>query len=484
MNSSPFQFPCGQTRRQFLSQAGNGFFGTAMAGMLYADGFFGGQASAVAGLQSANSLMGSNTTHFPAKAKACIFLHMAGGPSQYDTFYPKSKLNELDGKQHTFEKTKKVSDQGMVAGILKGSPFKFKRRGQSGVDVSELLPYIAQRIDDIAVIRSTCADTAAHGSACLQLNTGFVRQGFPSLGSWSLYGLGTVNQNLPGFVVIVNYGPFAGANNWSSGFIPSAYQGTVFEPGEEPIRNLYPASGADKTVQRQQLDLLARMNRKHLEASPTATELAARIGAYELAFRMQAQAPETVDLSDEPEYVRRLYGIDDEATGEFGRSCLYARRLVERGVRFVQLIHGNWDTHSQNDSGHITLCGQTDRPVAGLLTDLKQRGLLDETLVVWAGEFGRTATGGTIPDTDRGRDHHAKAFTTLLAGGGIKGGQAYGETDDLGYDIVRDPVHLHDLHATILHQMGIDHERLTYSHQGRDFRVTDVGGRVVKQLIS
>ncbi len=482
--NSPFQFPCGQTRRQFLSQAGNGFFGTAMAGMLHADGFFGAQAANAGELESANSVMAPKMPHFPAQAKSVIFLHMAGGPSQYDTFYPKPKLNELAGTEHTFEATKKVSDQGKVGGVLMGSPFKFQRHGESGIEVSELFPNIARRIDDIAVIRSTCADTAAHGSACLQLNTGYVRQGFPSLGSWATYGLGTFNQNLPGFVVIVNFGPFAGAKNWSSGFIPSSYQGTVFEPGKEPIRNLNPASGADVTVQRQQLDLLGRMNRKHLRATPADSELAARINAYELAFRMQAHAPETVDISDEPEYVRRLHGIGDEATNDFGRSCLFARRLVERGVRFVQLIHGSWDTHSENDSGHVKLCGQTDKPVAGLLADMKQRGLLDATLVVWAGEFGRTSTGGTIPGTNGGRDHHAKAFTTFLAGGGIKGGQVYGETDDLGYDIVRDRVHLHDLHATILHQMGIDHEKLTYRHQGRDFRLTDVDGRVVQALIS
>ena len=488
MNQPPFQFPCGRTRRQFLWQAGNGFFGTAMAWMLDRDGFFNGghTAAAAEGNRSdlADSLMAPKAPHFPAKAKACIFLHMVGGPSQFDTFNPKPKLVELHETEHTFSGDKQSSQ--MITGKLKGSPFKFSRHGEAGIPVSELLPNIAERIDDVGLIHSTCADSAAHASACLQLNTGYVRLGFPCLGSWTSYGLGTVNQNIPGFVVIVNGAPFGGAKNWSSGFIPSAYQGTVFESGPEPIRNLNPASGATLSEQRRQLDLLGGLNQKHQQANPGHSELSARISAYELAYRMQSHAPEAVDISQEPEHVHKLYGVGGRYTNDFGHSCLLARRLVERGVRFVQLYHNQWDTHTNNDEKHRYLCRQTDKPIAGLITDLKQRGLFDETIIVWAGEFGRTAIGDSNPifPKGNGRDHHAAAFTTFLAGGGIRGGQPVGETDELGYHVVRDRVHLHDLHATILHQMGMDHTKLTYLHQGRNFRITDVHGRVIRELVT
>ena len=315
------------------------------------------------------------------------------------------------------------------------------------------------------------------------MNTGYIRTGFPSLGSWAGYGLGTPNQNMPGFVVLVNGAPYSGAQNWGSGFMPAAYQGTVFNAGPDPVLNLQPASGISLDQQRRQLDLLGKLNGPMTAAEPANSELAARIANYELAFRMQANAPEVVDLAAEDPKTLELYGIEGDGkekdrTAKFGRSCLMARRLVERGVRFVEIFHSNWDTHGDNDNRHKKLCGEIDKPVAGLLKDLKRRGLLDETLVVWGGEFGRTPFG------TNGRDHHASGFTMWLAGGGVKGGQAYGATDEFGFFVAENKVHVHDLHATILHLMGLDHERLTYPHGGRNYRLTDVAGNVVRDLIA
>ena len=399
---APFHFPCGRTRREFLWQSGNGFFGTALAGMLARDGV------------RAEGSSGPPRAHFPARAKSCIFLFMVGGPSHIDTFDPKPVLRKRHGEEYDFRAGKGISQKGK--GKLKGSPFEFRARGESGIEVSELFPCVGDRIDDIALIRGTTADSSAHGSASLQMNTGFVRQGFPCLGTWANYGLGTLNNNMPGFVVLVNGAPYAGAQNWSAGFMPSAFQGTVFNTSGEPVPNLRPPREGSRQSQRAQLDLLAKWNHRHRDGLPEHSELAARIEAYELAFRMQAHAPEAVEISRESEATKKLYGIGEKQTGAFGRSCLLARRLVERGTRFVQLYHSNWDTHGDNEKRHQSLCGQTDRPIAGLLTDLKSRGLLDETLVVWAGEFGRTPVG------TGGRDHHAAAFTTWMAGGGIKGG--------------------------------------------------------------
>ncbi|MDG2123359.1 MAG: DUF1501 domain-containing protein, partial [Verrucomicrobiales bacterium] len=443
-----FQSPCGHTRRRFLWQAGNGFFGTAMAWMLARDG-----------VQAAAPI-----THFPAKAKSCIFLYMVGGPSHIDTFDPKPELQKRNGEDYDFGASRGISQKGK--GKLKGAPWKFTRCGKSGIEVSELFPHLGKRIDDVAVIRSTTADSAAHGAASLQMNTGFVRQGFPSLGSWASYGLGTANQNMPGFVVLVNGAPYSGAQNWSAGFMPSAYQGTVFNTSGDAVANLRPARGSGAEAQRRQLDLLAKFNASHQASVAPNSELAARVKAYELAFRMQATAPEVVDTKDESDATKELYGIGGKQTDKFGRSCLLARRLVERGTRFVQIYHSNWDTHGDNDKRHKDLCTQTDKPIAGLLEDLNQRGLLDETLVVWAGEFGRTPVG------TGGRDHHAAAFSTWMAGGGIKGGTVHGSTDEFGFRVASDQAHVHDLHATILHQMGLDHEELTYFHSGRDHRLT------------
>ena len=332
--------------------------------------------------------------------------------------------------------------------------------------------------DDLAVIRSTKADSAAHGAASLQMNTGFVRQGHPCLGSWANYGLGSSNNNMPGFVVLVNGAPYSGAQNWSSGFMPSGHQGTVFKTSGTPVPNLNPAMNRSLETQRDQLDLLAAWNQEHQSHLPVNSELAARVEAYELAYRMQAHAPEAVDLSGETDSTRKLYGIGEGEADRFGKSCLMARRLVERGTRFVQLYHSNWDTHGDNDKRHQKLCGQTDKPIAGLLADLKARGLLDETLIVWAGEFGRTPVG------TGGRDHHAAGFSTWMAGGGVKGGTVQGATDEFGFRVTEGEAHVHDLHATILHLMGLDHKELTYFHSGRDFRLTDVFGRVLTDIVA
>jgi len=476
MADSPFKFPCGMTRRQLLWQAGNGFFGTALTWMLAQDGFFAGKARAAA-LPGIESGMLPRPPQRAAKAKACIFLYMTGGPSHLDTFDPKPELVKRNGTPFTFTSASSATSQ-KISGMLKGAPWKFQPAGKSGIPISEILPCLAQHADDMAIIRGTVADSAAHGSASLQMNTGMVRQGFPSLGSWSLYGLGSRNQNMPGFVVLVNGAPYSGALNWSAGFMPAAYQGTVFNTTGDPILNLKSATGTSLDQQRQQINLISKLNQGFGAAEPDNSELSARIANYELAFRMQAAAPEVVDLAQETPSTKALYGLTEPTTEKFGRSCLMARRLVERGVRFVQLFHSNWDTHSNNDNRHRTLCAETDRPIAGLLTDLKQRGLLDETLIVWAGEFGRTPLGTT------GRDHHANGFSTWMAGGGVRGGIAHGATDDFGFSVVEGKVHVHDLHATILHLMGLDHELLTYFHAGRNYRLTDVAGQVVKAILA
>ena len=393
-----------------------------------------------------------------------------------DTFDPKPVLGKRHGEEYDFKPAKGVSQKGK--GKLKGSPFEFKSCGQSGIEISELFPHLREYADDLAVIRSTKADSAAHGAASLQMNTGFVRQGHPCLGSWANYGLGSPNNNMPGFVVLVNGAPYSGAQNWSSGFMPSGHQGTVFKTSGTPVPNLNPAMNRSQDTQRDQLDLLAVWNQEHQSHLPVNSELAARIEAYELAYRMQAHAPEAVDLSKETESTRKLYGIGEGEPDRFGKSCLMARRLVERGTRFVQLYHSNWDTHGDNDKRHQKLCGQTDKPIAGLLADLKARGLLDETLIVWAGEFGRTPVG------TGGRDHHAAGFSTWMAGGGVKGGTIQGATDEFGFRVTEGEAHVHDLHATILHLMGLDHKELTYFHSGRDFRLTDVFGRVLTDIVT
>ncbi len=420
-----------------------------------------------------------------ARAKRIIFLFMSGGPSHVDTFDPKPRLAQDNGKPLPFEQPKLVRTK---TGNLLASPFKFKKYGQSGIEVSELFPKVAGRIDDICVVRSMLADNINHNGACLQMNTGEQAFSRPSLGSWLLYGLGSENQNLPGFVVISPSQPAQGAPLWSSSFLPAAYQGTLVANLINPIDDLKnPQTAPDR--QRDQLDLLRQLNDLHREQRPDDSRLSARIASFELAFRMQAEAPEAFDVSAGTAATKRLYGLDDKVTEVFGKQCLMARRLVERGVRSVQVYHTQtakrsscqlWDQHGGLKTELPANCAATDGPIAGLLTDLKARGLLDDTLVLWGGEFGRTPTA----ENADGREHHPFGFSMWLAGGGIKGGQAYGATDDFGWHAAEKPVHVHDLHATILHLMGIDHEKLTYRHAGRDYRLTDVSGTVVRGLLA
>jgi hypothetical protein len=472
--------PCGRTRREFLWQTGAGFTGVALAAMLAEDGFF-SRARADEGYT--DPLM-PRAPQFPAKAKRVIFLFMYGGPSHVDLFDPKPDLQGRSGKTVDLE----VRKGSVAKSTLLGSPFAFRKHGQSGTEVSELYPNLANCVDDLAVIRSMWADSFAHGSAMIQMNTGSLFQGKPCLGSWSIYGLGTENRNLPGFVVLVDPrgGPIGGAPNWGSGYMPATYQGTQFRTTGDPILNLSPRLPVTREEQRAQLDFLARLNEPHRAARAHDSELAARVASYELAYRMQAHAPEAVDIESESEETKRLYGLDEERSADFGRKCLLARRLVERGVRFVQVYSGgghndeNWDAHGDVVKNHKLHCAETDKPIAGLLTDLKRRGLLEDTLVIWSGEFGRmpTSQGGT------GRDHNPKGFTAWLAGGGVKGGTVYGSTDEIGYAAADDKVHVHDLHATILHLLGFDHTLLTFFHGGREQRLTDVHGNVVEGVLA
>jgi hypothetical protein len=478
--------PCGRTRREFLWQAGGGFVGTALRYLLAQDGFF-DQAARAAEPASGTSPLAPKPPHFPARAKACIFLFMYGGPSQVDLFDPKPELTRRHG-QPIPNLDKDPLFKVRNPGTLLASTRKFHKSGQSGVEMSDLFPNLARCVDDLAIIRSCYADSFAHGSGLLQMNTGFIRQGYPSVGSWVTYGLGTVNQNLPAFVVLLDQrgGPISGPPNWSSGFMPAAFQGTQFRTIGDPILNLRPPEGITSRQQRNQLDLLGKLNAAYDAAAPDNAELSARVASYELAFRMQAHAPQAVDLSQETEETKRLYGLDNPLTEKFGRRCLLARRLVERGVRFVQVYSGGghledtWDAHGDVNKNHTVHCGETDKPIAALLTDLKRRGLLDQTLVVWTGEFGRTPTG----QNSKGRDHSPRGFSSWMAGGGVKGGQAYGATDEFGYAAVEKKVHVHDLHATLLHLMGMDHKLLTYFHGGRDHRLTDMSGKVIKELLA
>jgi hypothetical protein len=481
--------PCGRTRREFLWEAGGGFVGTALTTLLAEDGFFARSAGASEAGPCLAGALAPKPPHFPARAKACIVLFMYGGVSQVDTFDPKPELARYSGRPMPTLDSDPVL-KARKPGTLLGSSRRFRQCGQAGIAISDLYPHLARCLDDLAVIRSMYTDTFAHGSGLLQMNTGFLRQGYPSLGSWVTYGLGTVNQNLPGYVVLLDHrgGPISGPPNWGAGFMPATYQGTQFRTSGDPVLNLRPPQGITAAQQRNQLDLLARLSRPQggAGAGRDHSELMARIASYELAFRMQATAPEAVAIASEPAETRRLYGLDNPRTERFGRRCLLARRLVERGVRFVQVYSGgghgdeNWDAHSDVNKNHELHCGETDQPIAALLIDLKRRGLLDETLVVWTSEFGRTPTG----QGRTGRDHSARGFTAWLAGGGVRGGQAYGMTDEFGYAAIENKVHVHDLHATILHLLGFDHTLLTYFHGGRDMRLTDVHGRVVRELLA
>ena len=476
-------FPCGQTRREFVWEMGGGFAGLALTSLLATDGFTFGAEKATAGPLAANK------PHFPVKAKACIFLMMNGGPSQVDTFDPKPTLQKFAG-QPLPDGKKYINSGGRKVGFLTPAFRPFKPGGKSGLPVSDFFPRVREHADKLAVIRSCHTDSHAHGSALVAMNTGKTFIGRPSLGSWTVYGLGTANQDLPGYVVLMDKrgGPISGQPNWGSGFMSAAYSGTLFRPTGDPILDLRGPAHLSGTAQREQLDLMAKLNQEHLDARPGGRELLARMNSYELAYRMQSATPEAVDLAKETKQTLEAYGVGQQPTDELGRNCLIARRLVERGVRFVQLYSGGghledtWDAHQSIEKNHGQHGKEVDQPIAALLGDLQQRGMLDETLVIWGGEFGRMpfSEGKGEP----GRNHNPYGFSMWLAGGGVKGGIAYGATDDLGFEAVEKKVHLHDLHATILHLMGLDHEQLTYFHQGRNERLTDVYGKVVRDIIA
>jgi hypothetical protein len=453
-----------ESRRRFLQTAGMGFGALAVA-------------------------MGAEPkqSHWPVKAKRIIHLFMQGGPSQVDTFDPKPLLNKLHGQHPPASFGNEDFQNGkFLDSVILGSRRTFQKHGQSGLEISDLFPHTAKRADDLAVIRSCFHDGFTHSQAQFLIHNGWPRIGRPSLGSWLLYGLGSENQNLPGFVVLLEGGVRSGPAVYGQGFLPAAYQGTSFRPGRNPILNLTPPAGMGRAEQRDLLDTLGEMNRAHLAARNADAELAARLESYELAFRMQMAAPEATDISGESEATKRLYGLDhaDPVGADFGGRCLLARRLVERGVRFVQVWSGNgmnatdWDGHIACDANHIAKARQTDQAVGALLTDLKARGLLDSTLVIWGGEFGRTPTSDGGGGGSEGRDHNPYGFTIWMAGGGVKGGQVIGGTDELGLRAVKDRVHLHDLHAAILGLAGLDHTKLTYPYLGRNFRLTDVGGEL------
>jgi len=463
------------TRRDFLMRAGGGVSGLALASLLGADRAFAAPANPLA----------AKVGHYAGTAKQVIFLFMEGGPSHLDTFDPKPLLNKLDGQTLPKSFKEPITAMGEQGSPLMGSPRKWKRHGESGLWVSDWFPNVARHADELAVIRSCWADGLNHVGSVCQMNTGSIIGGRPSLGSWAVYGLGSLNENLPSYVVLTDRDkmPLGGVRNWGTGFMPATYQGTLFQNGSVPIQNLVPPEGVSETRQRKKLDLLNRLNRKHAEQNGFDDELEARINAYEMAYRMQAEAPEAVDISSERESTKSLYGMYRKETEPFGRQCLLARRLVERGVRFVQVYSGAgsaWDTHANHEKRSTALCESVDLPIAGLLSDLKQRGLLEDTLVVWGGEFGRTP----MSEKGDGRDHNPFGFTMWMAGGGVKGGQTIGTTDELGLWAVEEKAHVHDLHASILHAVGLDHMSLEFKTGGRLERPTINTGNVVDKLFT
>jgi len=480
---------CGRTRRDFLHIVGGGFTSLALAGMLDQDGFLGQQAKAADGETAWENPNRPKQPHFPGKAKSVIFLFMYGGPSHVDTFDYKPELYRLN------DQTIDVKTFGRGGhkkqGRIVGPKWTFDNYGQCGKKVSTLFPHLARHVDDIAFIHSMTADSPIHGSAMLMMNSGHLLSGRPSLGSWVNYGLGSVNQDLPGYVVMLDQkgGPISGAKNWTSGYMPASYQGTVFRPRGVPILDLKNVNQMSRKEQATLLKHLKHFNGEHLADRVDNSNLAARIASYELAFKMQTTAPEAVDIESEAEGVKQLYGIDEERTNDFGKKCLLARRLVERGVRFIQIYSGgahnddNWDAHGDLERNHNYHAGNTDKPIAGLIQDLKNRGMLDETLIVWGGEFGRQPTAEYAKGT--GRDHNAYGFTMWMAGGGIRSGISVGETDELGSAAVSNRYHVKHLHATILHQLGFDPNNLTYFYAGLNQRLVGVeGSEPIAELIS
>jgi hypothetical protein len=459
----------GASRREALKQMGAGFGWLALASLLAEEA-------------GASGPLALRKPHFPARAKRVIMLFMFGGPSHIDTFDPKPILNRDSGKPLPFAKPRIISFPRR-GGDLIGSPFEFKRHGQSGAEVSELFPHVAGIVDDLAIVRSMHCTNPRHGGAVLEWHTGsdtFIR---PAMGSWLTYGLGSENQNLPGYITICQALAEGGANNFGSAFLPAAHQGTPLGYGNVKAKEAsfpFIGDGQRTRLQRLELDMLSQVSRRQLARRGPDPELEDRITTFELAFRMQTEAPEVQDISAESAATKAMYGLDDQVTEDFGRQCLMARRFSESGVRFVQCNSNGWDHHFDLKNSLTKMCAQVDKPIAGLIKDLKGRGLLDETLVIWGGEFGRTPTA----ENADGRDHNPHGFTMWLAGGGIKPGITYGQTDEYGYYGVENKVHFHDLHATILYLLGLDHTKLTFRHAGRDFRLTDVHGRVLKELLA
>ena len=491
MNTPPPSSRCagplpatGLSRRQFLNRFASGLGGIALATLL--DPARAGDAPAGPG-----GAPGARTElNYPARAKRVIYLFMAGGPSQLETFDYKPVLNQRNGE----DLPESVRGGQRLTGMsgnqarlpLAGSIYKFDRHGKSGAFVSELLPHTAKVIDDLCIVRSVFTEAINHDPAITFLQTGSQLSGRPSFGAWLSYGLGSENQNLPSFVVLITRGktdqPLY-SRLWGNGFLPSRFQGVQFRSGKEPVLYLNNPAGVSAEGRRLVLERLAELHR-HQEESLADREIDARISQYEMAFRMQTSVPEVVDTSKEPQEVLDLYGPDVKKPGTFAANCLLARRLAERGVRFIQLYHQGWDQHGGLPKGIAVQCRETDQPAAGLVQDLKRRGLLDDTLVVWGGEFGRTNySQGKLTADDYGRDHHPRCFTVWMAGGGVKAGLIHGETCEFGYNIVKDPVHVHDFHATLLRLLGIDHQRLTFFYQGRHFRLTDVHGNVVNEVL-
>jgi hypothetical protein len=472
------------TRRHFFQQTGFGIGAAALTTLLNPSLLRGG-------ISTSQNPLAVKPPMFPAKIKSVIYLFMAGAPSQLDLLDSKPDLKKYDGQNVPAFLTK-GERFAFIKGTPKllGSPYDFKQSGKSGAEISELLPHLQSIADDVTIVRSMHTSQFNHAPGQLFMNTGFQIMGRPSMGSWITYGLGSACEDLPGFVVLISgeNQPDGGKACWGSGFLPSVYQGVEFRSQGDPVLFLTNPEGVTQKTRRESLDVLKALNQEHLAANGD-PEIQTRIASYEMAYRMQTSVPDLADLSKEPESIRDLYGVQP-GQKSFANNCLLARRLVERGVRFVQLYHRGWDTHGTSSQGDIinrlpALCRETDQAAAALVRDLKQRGLLDSTLVIWGGEFGRTPMNEARNNSKfLGRDHHPHAFTMWLAGGGFKGGLTYGATDELGYNVAESPVDVHDLHATILHQMGIDHTKLTYRFQGRDFRLTDVAGNIVKPLLA
>jgi hypothetical protein len=480
---NPMQEYAHLSRRRFLTTSANGIGAVALAAMLQDDGLLAAESRSV-------NPLAPKKPHFAPKAKACICIYLEGAPSQIDLFDPKQKLNELNGEKLPESMLKNVRFAFIQkdGARLMGSPRVFKKHGQCGMELSDFLPHLATCADDICLIRSMHTEAFNHHPGQLFMNTGAPTFGRPSMGAWLTYGLGSESKDLPGYVVLnAGRGTSGGASNWGSGFLPTTYQGVLFRNQGEPVLNLTNPAGLDDEMQAETIRALSELNRQR-SARIGDPEIDSRIASYELAFRMQAAAPALLDLGGDSKETLDLKASRGGGKGQFhafAKNCLLARRLVERGVRFVNLFHASWDHHSNLDAELKQNCLMADQPVAALLRDLKRRGLLDSTLVIWASEFGRTPLGENRGGSKNvtGRDHHPFAYTIWMAGGGIQGGQVVGKTDDIGWNVVEDPIHINDYHATLLHLFGFDHLKLTYRFQGRDFRLTDVGGKVVNKLL-